>query len=75
MFLGLTDVKDCFHRLRIPKWLARRFSWRPVPALVVGLAGRELEGKILEPFGSSVAVTWFAMSGILLGPLLCAEGK
>lgn len=47
--LGLSDVKDCFHRLRVPFWLSKFFCWAAVPAKVVGLAGAELEGKVLKP--------------------------
>ena len=31
-FVGLNDVKDCFHRLQVPLWLARYFEWGAVPA-------------------------------------------
>eukprot|EP00435_Cladocopium_sp_Y103_P068349 s90_g31.t1 len=47
--VGLSDVENCFHRLRVPNWLSRYFCWSPVPAKVVGLSGRELEGKVLKP--------------------------
>ena len=47
--VGLSDVRDCFHRMRVPAWLARFFAWRPVPAKVVGLQGVTLEGKTLGP--------------------------
>ena len=33
--LGLSDVKDCFHRLRVPPWISRYFAWQAVPAKVV----------------------------------------
>ena len=47
VFIGLSDVRDCFHRMRVPGWLARYFAWEPVAAHVVGLTGLELEGKTL----------------------------
>lgn len=47
IFSGLSDVKDCFHRLRVPMWLSRYFCWYPVPAKLVGLDGCELEGRVL----------------------------
>ena len=47
--VGLSDVKDCFHRMRVPSWLARYFAWEPVEARVVGLAGTEIDGKTLRP--------------------------
>ena len=46
-WLGLSDVKDCFHRMRVPKWLAEHFAWRPVPAKVVGMTGASVDGKVL----------------------------
>ena len=48
-FLGLSDVKDCFHRLRVPMWLARYFAWEPVPAKVVGLEGTTVDGVLVGP--------------------------
>ena len=47
--VGLSDVKDCFHRMRVPAWLARYFAWEPVEARVVGLSGMEIDGKKLMP--------------------------
>jgi len=47
--VGLSDVENCFHRLRVPIWLSRYFCWSAVPAKTVGLVGVELEGKVLGP--------------------------
>ena len=47
--LGLSDVKDCFHRMRVPRWLSRYFCWEAVPAKVVGLTGETVDGKTLGP--------------------------
>ena len=47
--LGLSDVKDCFHRMKVPVWLSKYFAWDAVPAKVVGLQGTMLEGKVLSP--------------------------
>ena len=47
--IGLSDVKDCFHRLRQPRWLAEYFCLRPVPARWVGLQGSILDGVSLGP--------------------------
>ena len=44
-FVGLSDVKDCFHRLRVPAWLSRYFAWESVPAEVVGMVGKVVEGR------------------------------
>ena len=48
-FVGLSDVKDCFHRLRVPAWMSRYFAWEGVPADLVGMTGETLEGRRLEP--------------------------
>ena len=48
-FLGLSDVKDCFHRLRVPMWLSRYFAWEPVPAKVVGLESFMVDGIKVRP--------------------------
>ena len=48
-FVGLSDVKDCFHRMRVPKWLSRYFAWSAVPAKIVNLQGTWLDGKLLGP--------------------------
>ncbi|CAK0871913.1 unnamed protein product [Prorocentrum cordatum] len=47
LFLGMTDVKDCFYRMRIPVSLAKFFSLPAAPAHVLGLEGHELEGTRL----------------------------
>eukprot|EP00438_Fugacium_kawagutii_P016537 Skav227298 [mRNA] locus=scaffold2645:95140:99516:- [translate_table: standard] len=49
IFVGLSDVRDCFHRMRVPRWLSKFFAWRPVPAKVVGLTGTMLDGRLLGP--------------------------
>ena len=46
--VGLSDVKDCFHRMRVPTWLSRYFAWRAVPAKVVGLEGSVVDGVKLS---------------------------
>ena len=37
--VGLSDVKDCFHRMVQPKWLREYFCLDPVPAHWLGLGG------------------------------------
>ena len=49
VFLGLSDVRDCFHRMRVPHWMARYFCWKSVPAKTVGMTGKCVDGKILGP--------------------------
>ena len=46
--VGLSDVKDCFHRMRVPLWLSRYFAWRPIPAKTVGLDGCIVDGVRLD---------------------------
>ena len=48
-FIGLNDVKDCFHRLRVPLWLSRYFAWEAVPAKTVGLENTYVDGKFVGP--------------------------
>lgn len=48
LYFGLSDIKDCFHRLRIPSWLSKYFALKPVPCQWVGLEGQEIEGKRLS---------------------------
>lgn len=47
--IGLSDVKDCFHRLRQPRWLAEYFCFKPIRAHWVGLTGTMLDGHRLGP--------------------------
>ena len=47
IYIGLSDVRDCFHRMRVPQWLAKYFAWEPVPASLLGLEGTVLEGVTL----------------------------
>lgn len=48
-FVGLSDVKDCFHRMKVPIWLSRYFSWHPIAAKEVGLSGKVIDGVELGP--------------------------
>ena len=48
-FVGLSDVKDCLHRLRVPLWLARYFAWEAVRAKTVGLENTFVDGKFVGP--------------------------
>ncbi|CAK0879800.1 unnamed protein product [Prorocentrum cordatum] len=47
LFLGMTDVKDCFYWMRIPLSLAKFFALPAAPAHVSGLEGQGLEGAKL----------------------------
>ena len=45
--IGIADVSNCFHRLRIPVTLSRYFALPPVRAKAFGLVGSWLDGVIL----------------------------
>ena len=47
LFVGLSDVKDCFHRIKQPRWLSKHFCFLPIEARHVGLTGHWLEGRQL----------------------------
>ncbi len=46
--VGLSDVKDCFHRLRQPMWLSEYFCLLPIKASLLKLEGAYLGGRVLE---------------------------
>lgn len=46
--IGLSDVKDCFHRLKQPRWLAEYFCLKPIRASWVNLGGTTLDGVALK---------------------------
>ena len=49
LYFGLADVKDCFHRLRQPRWLSEYFCWDPIPAhWIPDMVGFELDGIPLD---------------------------
>ena len=48
LHVGLSDVKDCFHRIRQPRWLSRYFCLMPIEARHVGLTGKLLDGQVLQ---------------------------
>ena len=45
---ALSDVKDCFHRIRQPDWMCRLFCLLPIEARHVGLTGQMLDGVVLQ---------------------------
>ena len=49
IFVGLSDIKDCYHRMKVPRWISRYFAWEAVPAKVLKMTGQELDGKVLGP--------------------------
>ena len=46
--VGLSDVKDCFHRLKQPMWLSEYFRLLPIKASLLKMEGTYLGGKLLE---------------------------
>lgn len=46
--MGLSDVKDCFHRLRQPRWLSEFFCFDGIPAKWVNMGGQTLDGVVLD---------------------------
>lgn len=66
LFAGLSDVKDCFHRIKQPRWLSKHFCFMPIEARHVGLTGQFLEGHQLSssdlvfpmPGSLCVGFTW-----------------
>ncbi|CAK0858238.1 unnamed protein product [Prorocentrum cordatum] len=48
LHVGLADVKDCFHRLRLPGWLSEYFCLPVVPAHLLDAEGQIWEGRTLE---------------------------
>ena len=46
--VALSDVKDCFHRIRQPEWMCRLFCLLPIEARHVGLTGQLLDGVVLQ---------------------------
>ena len=47
LHVGLSDVRDCFHRIRQPMWLSRHFCLQPIEARHVGLTGKLLD-RVLQ---------------------------
>ena len=45
LIAAMTDVKDCFHRLRTPRWLQRHFRLAPLRASELGVAGQVVDGS------------------------------
>eukprot|EP00438_Fugacium_kawagutii_P024261 Skav223122 [mRNA] locus=scaffold419:830256:833692:- [translate_table: standard] len=48
LYAGLSDVRDCFHRIKQPRWLSKFFCFMPIEARHVGLTGTTLEGQTLK---------------------------
>ena len=46
--VGLSDVKDCFHRLKQPMWLSEYFCLLPIKASLLKMEGTYLGAKLLE---------------------------
>ena len=46
--IGLSDIRDCFHRLHQPQWMQEYFCLDPIPASWVGLTAHVLDGRTLS---------------------------
>ena len=49
IFVALSDVRDCFHRVKQPDWLCKHFCFLPIAAKHLGMVGLTLDGQVLEP--------------------------
>ena len=47
IWVGTADVKDCFHRIGIPRWMSRLFGMPPVQAWELGIT--EVDGRSVSP--------------------------
>ena len=61
--IRLSDVKDCFHRLRQPFWLSEYFCLDPVPAEWVNLVGMSIHGQTL----AAGDLVWPAPGSLCMG--------
>ena len=48
LYIALSDVKDAFHRIKQPDWLARYFCFMPIEARHVNLGGCVVDGHLLK---------------------------
>lgn len=70
LHIGLSDVKDCFHRLKQPAWLSEYFALGPVPASWVGLQGPPTTRRSPWARRAYLPMPGFLLRGIHLVPLL-----
>ena len=49
LHVGLSDVKDCFHRMIQPRWLGKFFCLDPIPLKWVMRDGGEVDGQWVHP--------------------------
>ena len=84
--IALSDVRDCFHRLKQPKWLSQYFCLDPVPASWVSLQRTTLDGvdlsddSLIYPAAGSLTMgfTWslyFAHEAIVLESTETQKGQ
>ena len=46
---AMADVKDCFHRLRTPRWPQRYFCLAPLRASELGVTGQVVDAAAWDP--------------------------
>ena len=73
--IGIADVSNCFHRLRIPMTLSRYFALPPVRAKAFGLVGNCLDGVILTESDWVYPASAVLPMGIFVVPVLCAADQ
>ena len=46
--LAVADVDNCFHRMVMPPWMSKYFSWQPAKAEELHLVGKVVDGVTLK---------------------------
>ena len=76
-WFGITDIKDCFHNMLIPKRLSDFFSLIPVTAKEVGIQGNTLLQNGCEVVSENETLVSPAWSVVPMGCLwfsvFCSE--
>ena len=65
--IAATDVRDCFHRFRMPRSLGRYCCLRAVPAHVLSMTGEMLQGQGLDAH-KAVWPCWSVLPWVSHGP-------
>lgn len=55
--IGSADVRDCFHRMKVPSCMSEYFALPPVPAACFGMTGMIVDGRALLPT-DGVPISW-----------------
>ena len=68
--LGMLDVSDAFHRLRIPLGLSCYFGLPPLSASELGMVGQLFQGQISIPLDMLAPVAGSLPNGVFLVAVL-----